>query len=58
VGEWLGNTGAMVQVVGGWLVDFWGLWCRIAAEAGCIGYAVVMAVGDGRYSDLVEVVEG
>jgi hypothetical protein len=23
-------------------VDFWGLWCRIAAEACCNGYAVVM----------------
>jgi hypothetical protein len=28
-GEWLGNAGAMERVVGGWLVDFWGLWCRI-----------------------------
>jgi hypothetical protein len=27
-------------------VDFWGLWCRIAAEAECISYAVVMVVGD------------
>jgi hypothetical protein len=23
-------------------VDFWGLWCRIAAEVCCNGYAVVM----------------
>jgi hypothetical protein len=41
VREWLGNAGARVQVVGGWPVDFWGLWCQIAVEAGCIGYAVV-----------------
>jgi hypothetical protein len=27
-------------------------------EVGCIGYAVVMVVGDGGYSDLAEVVEG
>jgi hypothetical protein len=44
-----------MRVVGGWLVDFWGLWCRIAVAAGCIGYAVVMVVGDGGYSDLVKV---
>jgi hypothetical protein len=31
-----------VRDVGGWLLDFWGLWCRIAAEAGCIGCVVVM----------------
>jgi hypothetical protein len=42
VGEWLGNVGVMVRVVSGWLVDFWGLWCRIVVEAGCVGYAVVM----------------
>jgi hypothetical protein len=55
VGEWLGNAGAMVRVVGGWLVDFWDPWCRITVEAGCIGYAVVMVVGDRGYSDLAEV---
>jgi hypothetical protein len=49
---------AMVRIVGGWLVDFWGMWCQIAAEAGCIGYMVVMVVGDEGYSDLAEVVEG
>jgi hypothetical protein len=32
----------MVRVVGGWLVDFWGMWYRIVAKAGCIGYALVM----------------
>jgi hypothetical protein len=48
----------MVRIVGGWLVDFWGMWCQIAAEAGCIGYMAVMVVGDGGYSDLAEVVEG
>jgi hypothetical protein len=36
-----------VRVVGGCLVDFWGLWCQIAVEVECIGYAVVMVVGDG-----------
>jgi hypothetical protein len=45
VAEWLDNVGVMVLVVGGWL-------------AGCIGFVVVMVVGDGGYSDLVEVVEG
>jgi hypothetical protein len=49
------NAGAMVQVIGGSLVDFWGLWCQITAETGCIGYAVVMVVGDGGYSDLAKV---
>jgi hypothetical protein len=34
------------------------MWCQIVAEAECIGYMVVMVVGDGGYSDLVEVVEG
>jgi hypothetical protein len=34
------------------------MWCRIAVEGGCIGYVVVMVVGDGGYNDLVEVVEG
>jgi hypothetical protein len=58
VGEWLCNVGAMVRDVGGWLLDFWGLWCRIAAEAGCIGCVVVMVVRDGGYSDFVMVVEG
>jgi hypothetical protein len=37
-------------------VNFWGLWCQIATEAGCISYAVVMVVGDGGCSNLVEVV--
>jgi hypothetical protein len=31
---------------------------RIVAEAGCIGYAMVMVVGDEGYSDLAEVLEG
>jgi hypothetical protein len=56
VGEWLGNAGAMVRVIGCWLVDFWGLWCQTATEVGCIGCAVVMVVGDGGYSDLADVV--
>jgi hypothetical protein len=46
VGEWLDNAGGMVQAAGGWLVDFWGLWCRIVVEVVFIGYAVVMVVGD------------
>jgi hypothetical protein len=48
----------MVRAVGGWLVDFWGLWCRIEVEVGCIGYAVVMVVGDGGRCSLVGVVGG
>jgi hypothetical protein len=27
-------------------------------EVGCVGYAVVMVVGDAGYSDLAEVMEG
>jgi hypothetical protein len=56
VGEWLGNAGVMVRVVGDWLVDFLGLWCQIAMEVGCIGYAVVMVVGDGGCCSLTGVV--
>jgi hypothetical protein len=56
VREWLGNAEAMVRVVGGWLVDFWGLWCRIAVEVGCIGYAVVMVDSNGGCCSLVVVV--
>jgi hypothetical protein len=39
----LGNAGAMVQAVGGWLVGFWDPWCRIV-EVGCIGYVVAMVI--------------
>jgi hypothetical protein len=46
VEEWLGSVGAMVRAANGWLVGFWGLWCRIVA-VGCIGYVVVMVVGNG-----------
>jgi hypothetical protein len=28
------------------LMDSWGLWCQVVAEAGCSGGAVVMAVGE------------
>jgi hypothetical protein len=48
--------GAMVRATGGWLVDFWGMWCLIMIEVGCIGYAVVMVVGDRRYDNLAGVV--
>jgi hypothetical protein len=37
-------------------VDFWGLWCRIAVEVGCIGYAVVMVDGNGGCCSLAVVV--
>jgi hypothetical protein len=43
---WLGNVRAMVRAAGGWLVGIWGLYCRIAAGVGCIGYAVVMVASD------------
>jgi hypothetical protein len=56
VGEWVGNVGAMVRTTCGWLVDFWGLWCRIAMEVGCIGCAVVMLVGDRGCGNLAGVV--
>jgi hypothetical protein len=56
VAEWLGNAGVMVRVVGDWLVDFWGLWCRIAVEVGCVGYLMVMVVGDGGCYSLARVV--
>jgi hypothetical protein len=36
-------------------VNFWGLWCRTAAEAGCIGDAVVMVVGDRGCGNLAKV---
>jgi hypothetical protein len=55
VGEWLGNAGGMVQAAGGWLVDIWGLWCRIVVEVVCIGYAVVMVVGDRGCGNLAGV---
>jgi hypothetical protein len=35
-----------------------GLWCQIAIDVGCIGFAMVIVVGDGGYSDLVKVVGG
>jgi hypothetical protein len=35
-----------VRAIGGWLVDFWGLWCRIMVEVGCISFVVLMVVGD------------
>jgi hypothetical protein len=44
-----------VRAAGGWLVDFWGLWCRIATEVECIGYAVVKVVGDREFNNLVGV---
>jgi hypothetical protein len=39
-----------VRAACGCLVDFWGMWCCTATEAGCIGYVVVMVVGE---SDVV-----
>jgi hypothetical protein len=36
----------MVRAAGGWLLEFWGMWCRTMMEARCIGCAVVMVVGD------------
>jgi hypothetical protein len=46
---WLGSARAMVRVVGGGLVDFWGLQCRVVAEAvevvGSICCVVVMVAG-------------
>jgi hypothetical protein len=56
VGEWLGNAGAMLQAAGGWLVKFWGMWCRVVMKVGCIGYVVVMVVGDRGCGNLVRVV--
>jgi hypothetical protein len=55
VEEWLGNAGPIVRVVCDWLVDFWGMWCRITMEVGCIGYAVVMVVGDRGCDNLPRV---
>jgi hypothetical protein len=47
VGVLLGNARVMVQVAGGWLVDFWGLQCLVAAVVvGSICYAVVMVADD------------
>jgi hypothetical protein len=44
---WLGNARAMVRVAGCWLVDFWGLQCRVVAVVvGSISYAVVMLADD------------
>jgi hypothetical protein len=54
--EWLGNAGAMVRAAGFWLLDFWGLWCRITAEVQCIGFVVVMVVGDMGCGNLAGVV--
>jgi hypothetical protein len=54
--KWVLHAGAMVRVVGGWLVDFWGMWCQIAAEVGCIGYAVDMGVGGRGSHSLAEMV--
>jgi hypothetical protein len=42
----LGTAEAMVQVLSGWLMDSWGLWCRVGAEVRCSGGVVVMAVGE------------
>jgi hypothetical protein len=42
----------MVRVVGGWLVGLWGMWSRIVAM-GCVGYVVVMVVGDRGCGNLV-----
>jgi hypothetical protein len=42
----------MVPATGGWLVEFWGLWCQIAVEVGCIGYTVVKLVGDRECGNL------
>jgi hypothetical protein len=47
----------MMRVVGGWLVGFWGLWCRIVA-VGCIDYVVVMVVGDRGCGNLAAEVVG
>jgi hypothetical protein len=52
VGLWLGNSGGMVQAVGGGLKDFWGLECRVVAVVvevvGNIDYVVaMMAVYEG-----------
>jgi hypothetical protein len=44
-----------VRVAGGWLVDFWGLWCQIAADVRCIGYAVVKVIGDRECDNLAGV---
>jgi hypothetical protein len=55
VGEWHGNARALVRAAGGWLVDFWGLWCQIAAEVRCIGYAVVKVIGDRECGNLAGV---
>jgi hypothetical protein len=50
---WLGNAKDMVQGVGGWLVDFWGLQCRVVAVVGevvgSIGCVVVMEAGYEGY---------
>jgi hypothetical protein len=37
VGVWLGSVGGMVQVVGGGLVDCWGLQCRVVVVVEVVG---------------------
>jgi hypothetical protein len=51
---WLGTIGDMVQAVGGGLVDFWGLQCRVVVVVvevmGIIDCVVAMVVGcEGCY---------
>jgi hypothetical protein len=48
VGVRLGSGKGMVQVVNGWRVDSWDLWCRVVV--GVVGsYVVVMVVDNDEW---------
>jgi hypothetical protein len=51
VGVRLGSGKAMVQVVNGWRVNSWDLWCRVVVGVvGVVGsYVVVMVVDNDEW---------
>jgi hypothetical protein len=51
VGVRLGSGKTMVQVVNGWRVDSWDLWCRVVVGVvGVVGsYVVVMVVDNDEW---------
>jgi hypothetical protein len=55
----VGSVHAMVRVVGGWPMGFWGLWCPDVAEVvvvGRIDYAEVIVADDAGYCYVAKVV--